>query len=117
MTANAAGLITLRGIPRRYLSGQPTKTGELRPSATAAHIWMSMHQVIKLSPPGLQGKYHEMSGTSMATSHVSGAIALLLAQQPGLIAARDQAALEARTAMPLRLQGPPPRRPGTWRRD
>ncbi|CAM3114913.1 S8 family peptidase [Paenibacillus sediminis] len=29
-------------------------------------------------------KYNEMSGTSMATSHVSGAIALLLAQRPGL---------------------------------
>ncbi|MEF2248687.1 S8 family peptidase [Paenibacillus sp. IITD108] len=31
-----------------------------------------------------QGKYNEMSGTSMATSHVSGAIALLLALKPGL---------------------------------
>ncbi|HDT7699192.1 TPA: S8 family peptidase [Enterococcus faecium] len=30
------------------------------------------------------GKHHEMSGTSMATSHVSGAIALLLAERPGL---------------------------------
>lgn len=32
----------------------------------------------------LGGKYRDMSGTSMATSHVSGAIALLLAYKPGL---------------------------------
>ena len=38
----------------------------------------------KIVSAWLQGKYHEMSGTSMATSHVSGAIALLLAQKPDL---------------------------------
>ncbi|MBW7456799.1 S8 family peptidase, partial [Paenibacillus sepulcri] len=35
----------------------------------------------KIMSSWLRGKYHEMSGTSMATSHVSGAIALLLAHQ------------------------------------
>jgi subtilisin len=32
----------------------------------------------------LQGTYHEMSGTSMATAHVSGVIALMLAMRPNL---------------------------------
>ncbi|MCP1310064.1 S8 family peptidase [Paenibacillus tyrfis] len=32
----------------------------------------------------LRGKYHELSGTSMATSHVTGVIALMLAKKPGL---------------------------------
>lgn len=47
------------------------------------------------------GKYHEMSGTSMATSHVSGAIALLLAQNPDLQPAEIKALLQ-QTATPLR---------------
>ncbi|MBR2567618.1 MAG: S8 family peptidase [Paenibacillus sp.] len=38
----------------------------------------------KIVSSWLKNKYHEMSGTSMATSHVSGAIALLLAIKPGL---------------------------------
>lgn len=49
------------------------------------------------------GKYHEMSGTSMATSHVSGAIALLLAQNSSLQPAEIKSLLQ-RTATPLRLR-------------
>jgi len=48
-----------------------------------------------------QGKYHEMSGTSMATSHVSGAIALLLAQNPDLQPDEIKALLQ-QTATPLK---------------
>lgn len=48
-----------------------------------------------------RGKYHEMSGTSMATSHVSGSIALLLAQNPDLSPAEIKELLVA-TATPLR---------------
>ena len=44
-----------------------------------------------------------MSGTSMATSHVSGAIALLLAKHPGL-AQRDQDAGQARNRSAARTQ-------------
>ncbi|QCT00847.1 peptidase S8/S53 subtilisin kexin sedolisin [Paenibacillus algicola] len=57
----------------------------------------------KIMSAWLHGKYHEMSGTSMATSHVSGTIALLLAQRPGLKPAAIKALLQ-RTAVPLRLQ-------------
>jgi len=49
------------------------------------------------------GKYHEMSGTSMATSHVSGAIALLLAQNSSLQPAEIKSLLQ-RTSTPLRLR-------------
>ncbi|AOZ92758.1 S8 family peptidase [Paenibacillus crassostreae] len=49
------------------------------------------------------GKYHEMSGTSMATSHVSGAIALLLSQNDRLKPA-DIKSLIKRTASPLRIR-------------
>lgn len=48
-----------------------------------------------------QGKYHEMSGTSMATSHVSGAIALLLARKPGLRPEQIKAVLQ-KSMVPLK---------------
>lgn len=49
----------------------------------------------------LRGKYNEMSGTSMATSHVSGAIALLLAYRPGLSPA-DIKTILRKSVSPLR---------------
>ncbi|MFC0334681.1 S8 family peptidase [Paenibacillus sepulcri] len=55
----------------------------------------------KIMSSWLRGKYHEMSGTSMATSHVSGAIALLLAHQPGLSPSEIKAILK-RSMLPLR---------------
>lgn len=51
----------------------------------------------------IHGKYHEMSGTSMATSHVSGTIALLLAQKPGIKPATIKSLLK-RTSVPVRLR-------------
>lgn len=47
------------------------------------------------------GKYREMSGTSMATSHVSGAIALLLAYKPDLSADRVKEMVK-QSAIPLK---------------
>ncbi|WP_364144665.1 S8 family peptidase [Paenibacillus sp. LPE1-1-1.1] len=48
----------------------------------------------KIISAWLRGKYNEMSGTSMATSHVSGAIALLLAHKPGLTPAEIKAIIK-----------------------
>ncbi|MFD1957083.1 S8 family peptidase [Paenibacillus thailandensis] len=55
----------------------------------------------KIISAWLRGKYHEMSGTSMATSHVSGAIALLLAYKPGLSPTEIKTILK-RSLVPLR---------------
>ncbi|KKO52589.1 S8 family peptidase [Paenibacillus sp. DMB20] len=57
----------------------------------------------KIISAWLHGKYHEMSGTSMATSHVSGTIALLLAQKPDLKPAAIKSLLQ-RTSTPIRLR-------------
>ncbi|WEK56446.1 MAG: S8 family peptidase [Candidatus Cohnella colombiensis] len=48
-----------------------------------------------------RGKHREMSGTSMATSHVTGAIALLLAIRPKLTPAQIKACIQ-KSAVPLR---------------
>ncbi|UQZ34294.1 peptidase S8 [Paenibacillus sp. PK3_47] len=51
----------------------------------------------------LREGYKEMSGTSMATSHVTGAAALLLALRPSLTP-RELKLLLRRTALPVRLR-------------
>lgn len=56
----------------------------------------------KITSCWIGGGYKEMSGTSMATSHVSGSIALLLALQPGLKPDEIKRRLR-RTARPLAL--------------
>ncbi|MBD2845594.1 S8 family peptidase [Paenibacillus sp. IB182496] len=55
----------------------------------------------KITSAWVGGSYHEMSGTSMATSHVSGAVALLLAAYPGLGPAAIKTILR-RSMQPLR---------------
>lgn len=55
----------------------------------------------KIVSSWIKGKYREMSGTSMATSHISGAIALLLAVRPRLKPGEIKALLR-RTANPIR---------------
>lgn len=55
----------------------------------------------KIVSAWLRGKYNEMSGTSMATSHVSGAIALLLAYKPGLTPNEIKSIIK-RSVQPLR---------------
>lgn len=54
----------------------------------------------KIVSTWLRGKYNELSGTSMATSHVSGVIALLLGARPGM-RPDDIKALLKQGALPL----------------
>jgi subtilisin len=55
----------------------------------------------KITSAWLRGNYNEMSGTSMATSHVSGAIALLLSLYPHLTPAEIKLIMK-RSMQPLR---------------
>lgn len=55
----------------------------------------------KITSAWLHGNYNEMSGTSMATSHVSGAIALLLSLKPGLSPSEIKSIIK-RSIQPLR---------------
>jgi subtilisin len=57
----------------------------------------------KIYSTWLHGNYHVMSGTSMATSHVTGVIALLLAAKPGLSPRQIKLILQ-RNASALRLK-------------
>ncbi|CAH1227949.1 MULTISPECIES: S8 family peptidase [Paenibacillus] len=64
----------------------------------------------KIVSSWVHGKHHEMSGTSMATSHVSGAIALLLAKYPGLSPGEIKT-LVKRATVPLRARKPSAAKP------
>jgi subtilisin len=64
--------------------GATTRRGQIAP-------FSNISSKIDIYAPGdriystwLRGKYHELSGTSMATSHVTGVIALMLSRKPGL---------------------------------
>ncbi|MDF2962320.1 MAG: peptidase [Paenibacillus sp.] len=64
--------------------GATTRRGQIAP-------FSNISKKIDIYAPGdkiystwLRGKYHELSGTSMATSHVTGVIALMLSRKPGL---------------------------------
>ena len=67
----------------------------------------------KIVSSWLRGKYNEMSGTSMATSHVSGAIALLLAYKPGLTPG-DIKTIMKRSMQPLKRHKNSAESPGSW---
>ncbi len=98
-SANRAGVIVVASsgndgrssdidYPARY--GQTIAVGAINEQGRVASF-TNRSSLIDIYAPGdkivsawLGGKYREMSGTSMATSHVSGAIALLVAHKPGL---------------------------------
>ncbi|MFC5701285.1 S8 family serine peptidase [Cohnella faecalis] len=64
----------------------------------------------RISSAWIRGKHRIMSGTSMATSHVTGAVALLLSYRPGLSPAQIKAILK-QSAKPLKY-GKAPRLAG-----
>ncbi|MBW5448694.1 S8 family serine peptidase [Cohnella sp. CFH 77786] len=98
MNANQAGVIVVASsgndgrsseidYPARYghtiAVGATTEQGRVAPFTNRGPIDIYAPGD-KIVSAWLDGKYREMSGTSMATSHVSGAIALLIAYRPGL---------------------------------
>ncbi|NHN31979.1 S8 family peptidase [Paenibacillus agricola] len=71
-------------LPQVIAVGASTRRGKIA-------SFSNISKMIDIYAPGekiystwLKGKYHELSGTSMATSHVSGVIALMLSRRPGL---------------------------------
>lgn len=91
--------------PARYLQtisvGAIDRTRKIAPFSNRGRYVDIYAPGDKIVSAWLKGKYHEMSGTSMATSHVSGAIALLLAMKPGLKPA-DIKSLLRRSSNPIR---------------
>jgi subtilisin family serine protease len=101
--ANQAGVVVVAssgndgrssGIdyPARYGNtiavGATTESGRVAPFTNRSGLIDIYAPGDKIVSAWIGGKYREMSGTSMATSHVSGAIALLLAFRPGLTPAQ-----------------------------
>jgi len=58
----------------------------------------------KIYSTWLHGRYNELSGTSMATSHVSGVIALMLARHPGLTPRRIKSLLKRQATSLIHLR-------------
>jgi len=88
-------------FPQTVSVGATTRMRRIAPFSNRGSLIDIYAPGDKILSTWLRGKYNEMSGTSMATSHVSGAIALLLAYRPGLKPAEIKEILR-RSAQPLR---------------
>ncbi|MBI3450788.1 MAG: S8 family serine peptidase [Acidobacteria bacterium] len=94
----------------------PTRDGRLKPDVSAPGEWIvsTLSSLISASPQikSFDGLHWGLRGTSMASPHVAGALAVLLQFNPGLTAAqaRDRLSLNARSdaftgAVPNQLYG------------
>jgi len=88
-------------FPQTVSVGATTRMRRIAPFSNRGSLVDIYAPGDKIVSAWLRGKYNEMSGTSMATSHVSGAIALLLAYRPGLTPAEIKEILRNST-YPLR---------------
>ncbi|WP_125666540.1 S8 family peptidase [Paenibacillus baekrokdamisoli] len=87
--------------PQTIAVGATNRLRRVAPFSNRGHYIDIYAPGDKILSSWLRGKYNEMSGTSMATSHVSGAIALLLAHRPGLSPGEIKSILK-RSMLPLR---------------
>jgi subtilisin len=71
-------------FPQTVSVGATTRMRRIAPFSNRGSLVDIYAPGDKIISAWLRGKYNEMSGTSMSTSHVTGAIALLLAYRPGL---------------------------------
>lgn len=93
-------------FPQTVSVGATTRMRRIAPFSNRGSLIDIYAPGDKIVSAWLRGKYNEMSGTSMATSHVSGAIALLLAYRPGLGPAEIKEILR-RSTQPLRGRNAP----------
>ncbi|MFE5322571.1 S8 family serine peptidase [Paenibacillus sp. NPDC056579] len=81
---NKAGIDYPARLPQVIAVGATTRRGYIAPFSNTSRKIDIYAPGEKVYSTWLRGKYNELSGTSMATSHVTGVIALMLARKPGL---------------------------------
>lgn len=91
--------------PARYAHtisvGATTRTGRIAAFTNRSGLIDVYAPGERIVSAWLRGKHREMSGTSMATSHVTGAVALLLGLKPGLSPEQIKNIIK-RSAIPLK---------------
>ena len=90
--------------------GATTRTGRIAGFTNRSRLIDVYAPGERIVSAWLLGKHREMSGTSMATSHVTGAVALLLSLKPRLTPGQIKSIIK-RSAIPLR-NGKTPRSAG-----
>jgi subtilisin family serine protease len=71
----------------------PTRDGRIKPEIAAPGTLINSAASAQLFPPSAT-PYHQLSGTSMSTPHVTGTIALVFQKYPGLVASQVRRGLE-----------------------
>ena len=98
------------GFPQTIAVGATNRAGRVAKFTNRSHLIDVYAPGERIMSSWLRGKHREMSGTSMATSHVTGAIALLLAHRPDLGPEQIKTVVKL-SAVPLR-NGKAPRTAG-----